>query len=131
MNHFNSLFVRIALQYRTCCLAVMSALMLLASPMAHAAKMSTYFTGIGTEFAAGLRLGLLIVAGVGILTAGIAILTWIQASRRNEPAKWQLYGVIGGALATIVPLIVLAMAGSLSNETGGAANMFNELGIQY
>lgn len=101
------------------------------SQPAWALKASDLTGGITLEVSAGVKLGLIIIAGIGIVTAGVAIISWIMANKRNEPAKWQFGAVLGGAAATIVPLLVLAFAGSLSDGQGDAEGVFNDLGINY
>jgi hypothetical protein len=109
---------------------VFLAMAILSQP-AWALKASDLTNGITYEFSAGVKLALLIIAGIGIVTAGSAIISWIIANKRNEPAKWQLGAVIGGAATTIVPLLILAFAGSLSDGQGDAEGVFNDLNINY
>ena len=100
------------------------------SQPAWALKLSGLTDGMSTEVSSVVKLVLLVIAGVGVCVAGTAVITWIFAKKNNEPAKWQLSGVIGGAAAVVIPLIVLAVAGSLTGEQGNADGVFNELGIQ-
>ncbi len=104
-------------------------LLLTATPMAHALRVSDLTTGQATEISAVLKLFLLGTAALGIGFAGISVISWIVAIKRQEPAKWQLYGAVGGAAAVVVPLLVLAMAGSLTSEQGNADSVFSELQI--
>lgn len=98
---------------------------------AHAAKFSDLLSGWKTELTAGVSFFLFAVAGVGVVIAGFSVISWIMAAKRQEPAKWQLYGVLGGAAAVIIPVIVLALAGSLTGEQGDADGTFSDLDLRY
>lgn len=98
---------------------------------AHAAKISGMTSGWKTEWASMVSFVLLVVAGLGVLVAAFSVISWIIAAKRQEPAKWQLFGVLGGAAAVIIPVIVLAFAGSLSGEQGDADGTFSDLDIKY
>jgi len=73
---------------------------------------------------------LLIIAGIGVIIAAIAVISGIMAKKNQEPLRWQLWGVIGGALAVIIPVLVLATAGSLAGGQGGADTTMGSLNIQ-
>ena len=105
--------------------------MLLVSPHAAAFQLSDIFTGIGEEVSLILPIVMLCIAALGIGTAGWAILSAIGAKRTNQPLSWQMWGMIGGAAAVIVPLFVLAAAGSLSGGEGDASSSLDSLGLDY
>lgn len=97
---------------------------------AHATtKLSTFTTGWQSELSAGLKFFLLAVAAIGICLATVSSISWVIAKKNQEPTKWQHWGLLGGAAAVIMPIIVLAAAGSLGNGSGNAATTFNNLGI--
>lgn len=73
---------------------------------------------------------LLIVAGLGVITAAIAVISGVMAKKNQEPLKWQLWGLVGGALAVIVPVLIMATAGSLGSGQGDASGTMKGLGIQ-
>lgn len=72
---------------------------------------------------------LFIVAGIGVIIAAIAIISGIMAKKNQEPLKWQLWGLVGGALAVIVPVLILATAGTLGSGGGDAASTMSNLGL--
>lgn len=74
---------------------------------------------------------LMIIAGIGVIIAAIAVISGVMAKKNQEPLKWQLWGVIGGALAVIVPVLVLATAGSVGSGQGRASGTMQELNIKY
>lgn len=74
---------------------------------------------------------LMIVAGIGVIIASIAVISGVMAKKNQEPLKWQLWGVIGGALAVIVPVLILATAGSVGSGQGNASGTLNQLNIKY
>lgn len=73
---------------------------------------------------------LLIIAGLGVITAAIAVISGVMAKKNQEPLKWQLWGLVGGALAVIVPVLIMATAGSLGSGQGDASGTMKGLGIQ-
>lgn len=73
---------------------------------------------------------LLIVAGLGVITAAIAVISGVMAKKNQEPLKWQLWGLVGGALAVIVPVLIMATAGSLGSGQGDASGTMKGLGIE-
>lgn len=109
-------------------------LVMLASPtIAHASgvKWSTLGTGWDQEVKKLVPVAMLIIAGLGVCFAGVAVISGIQAKRNQRPLEWQVWGVIGGALAVIIPLIILATAGSIGNNQGNADSTMTNLGLQY
>ena len=105
-------------------------LMMVSMP-AHAFKLSELFTGMKSEAAVIVPVVLLIIMGGGVIIGGWAVISGIMAKKNQEPLKWQVAGVVGGAIAIIFPLILLAFAGSLSNEQGDAQGVMSELNIKY
>ncbi|MDU4254460.1 hypothetical protein [Pseudomonas sp.] len=106
-------------------------LMLVSAP-AHALKASDIVgTGWKQELASIAPVLLLFIMLCGIVLGGWAIISGINAKRNQEPLKWQIYGVIGGALAIVFPVVLLALGGSLSNEQGDAESVMSELNIKY
>lgn len=73
---------------------------------------------------------LLIIAGLGVITAAIAVISGVMAKKNQEPLKWQLWGLVGGALAVIVPVLIMATAGSLGSGQGDASGTMKGLGIE-
>jgi hypothetical protein len=105
-------------------------LMMVSMP-AHAFKLSKLFSGMKTEMATIVPVVLLGIMGIGVIIGGWAIISGTLAKKNQEPLKWQVAGVIGGAMAIIFPLILLAFAGSMSNEQGDAEGVMSELNINY
>ena len=98
---------------------------------AWALKGSDLTKGIKSEFADAVQTGLFIVAGVGIITAAVGAISWVVAKRNNEPAKWQGWAMLGGAVAIVVPVFILAISGSLTGEQGNADAIMNEMGVNF
>lgn len=94
-------------------------------------RLSTLSTGWQSEASAVVPVILMIVAGLGVIIAAIAVISGVMAKKNQEPLKWQLWGVIGGALAVIVPVLILATAGSVGSGQGNAAGTLNNLNIKY
>jgi len=99
--------------------------------MAGGVRLSTLSTGWQSEAGAVVPVVLMIVAGIGVIIAAIAVISGVMAKKNQEPLKWQLWGVIGGALAVIVPVLILATAGSVGSGQGNAAGTLNNLNIKY
>lgn len=104
---------------------------ILASPMAHAKKLSDLTDSWTTETAAMVKVVLFVIAGIGILTSGFSVISWIMAVKRQEPAKWQLWGALGGGAAVVVPVLVLAFAGSITGEEDNSEQVFSDMGLDY
>lgn len=94
-------------------------------------KLSKLSEGWQDEAGAVVPVILMIVAGIGVVIAGIAVISGIMAKKNQEPLKWQLWGVIGGGLAVIVPVLILATAGSVGSGQGDADNTMKSLNIKY
>lgn len=105
-------------------------LMMVSMP-AHAFKLSDLFTGMKAEAAVIVPVVLLCIMGLGVIIGGWAVISGTLAKKNQEPLKWQVPGVIGSAIAIIFPLILLAFAGSLSNDQGNAEGVMSELNIKY
>lgn len=106
--------------------------LLLVSTSAHALKVSAIIDGgWSTEISSTVQIFLLAVAGIGACFSGAAVITGMIAKKNKEPLSWQVYGLFGGALAFVVPVFILALAGSLSNEQGDAEGTMSELNINY
>lgn len=92
---------------------------------------SDFFTGMKSEAKIIMPVILLLIAGAGIFFAGWGILSAISTKKQQQPLTWQLFAIIGGALAVVVPVIVLGFAGSATNNEGDAESQMSELGINY
>lgn len=94
-------------------------------------RVSAIFENIGDEVSIIAPIFLLIVAGAGVCIAGWAVISGIMEKKKNQPLTWQVGGVIGGSLAVIVPLFIFAFTGSMSGGDSEAANMLNNLNVDY
>jgi hypothetical protein len=92
---------------------------------------SNFFVGGKDEVKIIMPIFLLFVAAVGIGFASWGIISAISTKKQQQPLTWQLFAVFGGALAVVVPVIVLSMAGSATNQQGNAEAQMSELGIDY
>ena len=101
------------------------------STQAHAIKLSDLTSGMKNEIASIAPVWLLGIMALGICFAGVAVISGIIAKKNQEPLKWQVWGVVGGAIAIILPVILLSFAGSLSNDEGDAESVMSELNINY
>jgi hypothetical protein len=98
---------------------------------AYAFKLSGLASGWKSEMAGTLPIFLLGVTFVGVCTAGVAVISGIYAKKNQQPMQWQLYGLIGGGVAAVIPIVILAAAGSFSGEESGAESALSELGVKY
>ncbi len=94
-------------------------------------KLSSLSTGWQAEAKAVIPVVLLLISGIGVIIASVAVISGVMAKKNQEPLKWQLWGVIGGGLAVIVPVLVLATAGSVGSGQGNANSTMSELGIKF
>lgn len=94
-------------------------------------KLSSLASGWKSEAAEVVPVILMIVAGIGVIIAAVAVISGVMAKKNQEPLKWQLWGVIGGGLAVIVPVLILATAGSVGSGQGNAEGTMNELKIKF
>lgn len=94
-------------------------------------RVSAIFENIGNEASLIAPIFLLIVAAAGVCIAAWAVISGIMEKKKNQPLTWQVGGVIGGSLAVIVPLLIFAFTGSMSGGESDAANMLNQLNVDY
>ncbi|MDH4602459.1 hypothetical protein [Pseudomonas syringae] len=97
---------------------------------AASAKFSDLAPDWKVELGAVAQIVLLGIAAVGVCTAGMAVITGIKAKKDGRPLEWQTWGFIGGALATVIPFFILAMAGSLTGDDGNGQSSLNELNLK-
>ena len=136
MRKLHEMYLSIAVWMQVCSESVKrvtaALLMLLVSQQAfaqQATQISDFAANWETEANAIVPVVLLIIAAIGIIIAGTAILSGVSAKRNRQPLEWQVWGVIGGAAVTVVPVIILAMSGSLTSQTGKGAEVMNSLGL--
>lgn len=92
---------------------------------------SNFFTGFKEELKIIMPVVMLIIAAIGIFFAAWGIISAISTKKQQQPLTWQLFAVIGGSLAVVVPIIVLSTAGSATNQQGDAEKQMSEMGIDY
>ncbi|MBF6615600.1 MAG: hypothetical protein ITG07_02630 [Candidimonas sp.] len=109
----------------------MASPVLVMSTPAHALKLSNLSDGWKSEMAAIAPVVLLGIMAIGICLAGWAAISGVIAKKNQEPLRWQLFGVIGGAVAITIPALLLAFAGSLSDGNDNAGSVLNDLQIDY
>lgn len=93
--------------------------------------LATFAEGWKSEAGTILPAVLLITAGIGVVIAGFATISGIMAKKNQQPLQWQLWGIIGGGLAVVIPAFILATSGSLTSENGNAEDVLSELSIDY
>lgn len=98
---------------------------------AYATQLSNFAAGWESEAAAIAPVILLIISAIGVVTAGIATISAVMAKKNQQPLQWQLWGLLGGALAVVVPTFILATSGSLTSGEGDAAGAMSRLNIGY
>lgn len=104
---------------------------LMISTPAHALKLSDLSQGWKSEMAAIAPVVLLGIMAIGICLAGWAAISGVIAKKNQEPLRWQLFGVIGGAIAIVIPALLMAFSGSLSSDNDNAGNVLMDLNIDY
>lgn len=92
-------------------------------------KISDFATGWKDEIKIIVPIFLLLFAALGIFFAAWGIISAITTKKQNQPLSWQLFSIVGGALAVVVPVIVLATAGSVTSNNGNASSTLSELGV--
>ncbi|MBA1280226.1 hypothetical protein [Stutzerimonas stutzeri] len=101
------------------------------STPAHALKLSNLSSGWKSEVAEIAPVVLLIIMAIGICIAGWAAISGVMAKKNQEPLRWQVWGVIGGAVAITIPVLLLAFAGTLSDGNDNASSVLSDLQIGY
>lgn len=101
------------------------------SQPAWALKASDLTKSWKSEWSEIVQVALFVIAGIGIIMAAVAAISWVIAKKNNEPAKWQGWAMLGGAVAIVVPVFILAISGSLSNEQGNADGIMNDMGVNF
>lgn len=117
----------------TAMLSVAVAVLAMHSGIASAAdfKISNFFTGMGDEAKIIVPIILKLFAGVGVFFAAWGVISAISTKKQQQPLTWQLFAVIGGAVAVVIPVIILAAAGSATNGEGDAESTLSDLGVSY
>ncbi|ENA26994.1 hypothetical protein HMPREF1487_09473 [Pseudomonas sp. HPB0071] len=114
------------------CLPILAPLLIPSISMASSAgnlKISDFANDWKAEFKTILPVFLLGVAFLGICFAAVSVISAIIAKKNQRPLEWQVWGITGGAVAVIIPVLILAVAGSLSSNKGNASSVMSDLGI--
>lgn len=99
--------------------------------LAAGSMLSDFATGWKDEAKIILPAVLLLFAAAGIFMAAWGVISSITTKKQQQPLTWQLFAILGGAAAVVIPVIILAVSGSLTSGVGDAAGQFDELGITY
>jgi heme/copper-type cytochrome/quinol oxidase subunit 2 len=84
-----------------------AAVLLLMAPMMANAKISDWFTNIGTEAVLIIGVVTIIVACVGVGLAAMGLISLITAKRNKQPTEHQPWYIGGGVLCILlVPLLI-------------------------
>ncbi|WP_153785229.1 hypothetical protein [Pseudomonas sp. EMN2] len=94
-------------------------------------KWSDIWAGWIDEFKSAGPVALGFFALCGFIYCGWSIMSAISTKKQNQPLTWQFFGVLGGALCTIIPVILIATSGSVSNGQGNTSNALSELNVNY
>jgi|GEM_PF-2414397 len=103
--------------------------LMLASNAVMAQQLSTFAAVWRSEAAAIVPVILLVIAGIGVCIAAWGVISGVLTKKQNQPLTWQVAAVIGGGLAVVIPIIILAVSGSLTGGAGNAGGTMNSLGI--
>ena len=103
------------------------------SAQAHAAtfSLSGIFDGIRDEGAAIAPTVLILFALVGVVIAGSSLVSACSNKNNNQPLSWQLWGLIVGALTTVIPVVIMAFAGTLTGGVSSGDDAVNQLNLTY
>jgi MFS family permease len=114
-------------------MAVASVALLSASGTAFAAAsmLSDFALGWKDEIKVILPALLLGFAAAGIFMAAWGVISSITTKKQQQPLTWQLFAICGGAAAVVIPVIIMAVSGSLTSGQGDASGQFDELGVKY
>ena len=83
------------------------------------AKISDWFTNIGTEVAVIVPILIVILGAAGILMAGFGIISAVMAKKNQRPLEHQHWLIIGGVLCVLLIPFVLGMSESISGQDAG------------
>lgn len=125
---YTALFYKNAIQRAIAAVVVLSM-----SAQVHAAtfSLSKIFDGIKTEGAAIAPILLILFALVGVVITGSSLISAWSNKKNNQPLSWQLWGVIVGALTTVIPVVIMAFAGTLTGGVSSGDDAVNQLNLTY
>ena len=97
---------------------------------AHAQNsVANILTGIEGELRDIMPIAMLIIGSVGMIIAGISLISAWSAKKNKQPLEWQGWGIVIGALVTIVPLIVSSFTGTLSGGNADGSQMIDSMNL--
>lgn len=73
---------------------------------------------------------LLGISAIGICLAAWGTISAIMTKKQQQPLTWQHFAIFGGAAAVVIPVIILAFAGSMVGSNS-ATQQFDDLDIKY
>ena len=94
-------------------------------------KWSEIWSGWTDEFKAAAPVALGFFALCGVVFCGWSVMSAISTKKQNQPLTWQFLGFLGGAICTIIPVIMIATSGSFSNGQGNTSSVLSELNVTY
>lgn len=127
---YDNASIAVAVKLATSRAAQVTGLMAVAGSAHAVDKISGLTSGWTTELSESTKFYLLAIAAAGICLGSWSTISAIMAKKNQEPLKWQGWGLVGGGAAVIVPVLILAFAGSIGGGSGGASTTFTKLGIQ-
>jgi hypothetical protein len=85
------------------------------------AALSDWFVNMGQEIAIIIPIVIVILGAVGVVLAGIGIISAIGAKKNRQPMEHQPWLIAGGALLVLLIPLVSAVGESISGENAGTA----------
>lgn len=94
-------------------------------PVLANAKVSDWFTNVGTEAVAIIKVVTIIVACIGVALAAIGLISLITAKRNKQPTEHQPWYIGGGVLCILLVPLLIAIGDSITDgNTESNVNTF-------
>lgn len=96
-------------------------------PLMAEAKISDWFKAGGTEVVEIVKWIVIILAALGVVFAGIGVVSAIMAKKNRQPLEHQGYFIGGGVLCILLIPFVLALGESISGSENASGILNNTL----
>tara|TARA_R110001592_G_scaffold33503_9_gene116000 strand:+ start:2351 stop:2752 length:402 start_codon:yes stop_codon:yes gene_type:complete len=67
----------------------------------------------------------------GIVVAGWSLLSAWSCKKNNQPLTWQLFGLCIGGLTSVLLIVIMSFAGTLSGGQSSGDDSLNQLNLTY